>query len=429
MSAEDKTKLDGLNNYTLPTASASTLGGIKVGQNLAIDASGVLSAEGYKYYPSNKSFKTIAQMTSTSLINKYSEEGNIIDLPSGKAEGFIFGSRNVLKTGLSTIVGKNNTIDYNVLQPSQPSSNVVVGDKNTVTDGNDAAVFGTSNTVTGGVGVYSNNGSKPSQFAAGVSLNVNNAYESALGQHNISHIGDSEATRTRLSIGGGCHRKSSTVDDAENFNIIELMQNDDVYVYGVGGYDGVHIKSETGYESTKTLQEYISSIETSIAGKQSALTEGTGIDIASNVISVDTSVIQAKMSAGEGIAINNNVITATGGGAYGTHTTYMFSDSEAAAGTYSQDIQNFYQACITNQDIQDVAILVEESYVDPVSQENTTSLNYYYPSAERIYEGNVELWLLYTEDCVTWENRYYLITPSTVTRTITTGSFGSSSNS
>lgn len=32
--------------YVLPTASASTLGGVKVGENLSIDANGVLSAEG-----------------------------------------------------------------------------------------------------------------------------------------------------------------------------------------------------------------------------------------------------------------------------------------------------------------------------------------------------------------------------------------------
>ena len=31
-------------SYTLPTASASTLGGIKIGANLSIDANGVLSA-------------------------------------------------------------------------------------------------------------------------------------------------------------------------------------------------------------------------------------------------------------------------------------------------------------------------------------------------------------------------------------------------
>lgn len=53
MSAVDKTKLDGIaanaNNYSLPTASASTLGGIKVGTNLSIDGNGVLSAKDTTY--------------------------------------------------------------------------------------------------------------------------------------------------------------------------------------------------------------------------------------------------------------------------------------------------------------------------------------------------------------------------------------------
>lgn len=40
-----KTKLDGLSNYSLPTASAKTLGGVKVGSGLAIN-NGVLSATG-----------------------------------------------------------------------------------------------------------------------------------------------------------------------------------------------------------------------------------------------------------------------------------------------------------------------------------------------------------------------------------------------
>ena len=46
---DEKTKLAGIdasaNNYTLPTASATVLGGIKVGENLSIDGNGVLSAQ------------------------------------------------------------------------------------------------------------------------------------------------------------------------------------------------------------------------------------------------------------------------------------------------------------------------------------------------------------------------------------------------
>lgn len=42
----DKNKLQGLENYTLPTASSSTKGGVKVGAGLEIDQNGVLSATG-----------------------------------------------------------------------------------------------------------------------------------------------------------------------------------------------------------------------------------------------------------------------------------------------------------------------------------------------------------------------------------------------
>ena len=52
MSSTDKTKLDGIatgaNKYSLPTASSSTLGGVKVGTNLSI-SNGVLSATDTKY--------------------------------------------------------------------------------------------------------------------------------------------------------------------------------------------------------------------------------------------------------------------------------------------------------------------------------------------------------------------------------------------
>ncbi len=61
MSAADKTKLDGIatgaNKYTLPTASASTLGGIKIGSGLSI-ASGVVSTV--------KSTKTTATLSAAS---------------------------------------------------------------------------------------------------------------------------------------------------------------------------------------------------------------------------------------------------------------------------------------------------------------------------------------------------------------------------
>lgn len=84
---EEKTKLAGLNNYTLPVASSTVLGGIKVGANLTITNDGTLNATssgetGTTDYPalSNK-----PQINGVELIgNKTSEElgitggGNIL---------------------------------------------------------------------------------------------------------------------------------------------------------------------------------------------------------------------------------------------------------------------------------------------------------------------------------------------------------------
>ena len=69
MSASDKTKLDGVatsaNNYSLPTASASTLGGIKIGTGLSIDGSGVVTASGGSSSSSSGSLEPITTTKTT----------------------------------------------------------------------------------------------------------------------------------------------------------------------------------------------------------------------------------------------------------------------------------------------------------------------------------------------------------------------------
>lgn len=50
---EEKGKLASLENYTLPIASADTLGGIKIGENLTVDENGVLNASGGGSTPIN----------------------------------------------------------------------------------------------------------------------------------------------------------------------------------------------------------------------------------------------------------------------------------------------------------------------------------------------------------------------------------------
>lgn len=97
MSAADKTKLDGMGggDYVLPTASADTLGGIKVGSNLSI-SNGVLSADAQSY---NNATTTDAGLMSAADKTKLDgveagAEKNVIDaisvngtalVPSGNA--------------------------------------------------------------------------------------------------------------------------------------------------------------------------------------------------------------------------------------------------------------------------------------------------------------------------------------------------------
>ena len=69
MSASDKTKLDGVatsaNNYVLPTATASALGGIKIGTGLSIDGSGVVTASGGSSSSSSGSLEPITTTKTT----------------------------------------------------------------------------------------------------------------------------------------------------------------------------------------------------------------------------------------------------------------------------------------------------------------------------------------------------------------------------
>ena len=97
--------------------------------------------------------------------------------------------------------------------------------------------------------------------ADGVGTEAFNINEHAQGRYNVSHIvAVSESHHegnTVVSVGIG--------EDGERKNAFEIMQNGDIYVYGVGNYDGIHIKGETGAPSgLQTLQE-------AIGGKQDAL--------------------------------------------------------------------------------------------------------------------------------------------------------------
>ena len=107
---------------------------------------------------------------------------------------------------------------------------------------------------------------------------------------------------------------------------------------------------------------------------------------------------------------------------------YVISDADASAGTYSTDIANFYSKTISENIVQGVQIKITDAHIihneETNEDETVNSDSYYLPSSSRIYSGNVELWLMTTEDGQTWENIHYLITGNSITRTVTTGNFG-----
>lgn len=102
--AAEKTKLEGLENYTLPAASADVLGGVKVGAGLAI-SQGILSATGGGTADSvdwaNVQNKPDLALKSD-LASVYRYKGSVANYASLPAEGNTVGDVwNVEATGMN----------------------------------------------------------------------------------------------------------------------------------------------------------------------------------------------------------------------------------------------------------------------------------------------------------------------------------------
>lgn len=100
---------------------------------------------------------------------------------------------------------------------------------------------------------------------------TNNVAEHAEGYANISHTktrdGFGNSGNTLHSIGMGIYYN----DTITRKNAVEVMQNADVYVKGIGNYDGVHIKNEDANITVQTLQEVISSLTSTIAALEARI--------------------------------------------------------------------------------------------------------------------------------------------------------------
>ena len=83
----------------------------------------------------------------------------------------------------------------------------------------------------------------------GINTSTNNQAEHAEGRYNYSHTGNTEADKTQHSIGIG----HATQDMSGRQNAVEIMANGDVYIIGIGNYEG------QDYSDAYTLQTIINS--------------------------------------------------------------------------------------------------------------------------------------------------------------------------
>ena len=116
-----------------------------------------------------------------------------------------------------------------------------------------------------------------------------NEYEIGIGPYNKTYGSNDNSVRTSFTVGNG----SSVNGQTTSRNVIEVKKNDDLYVSGVGGFDG------TNSAASDTLQDVLN-------GKQDQLTAGTGISIQGNVISATGGGGGSSYSAGPGITIDQN---------------------------------------------------------------------------------------------------------------------------
>ena len=126
--------------------------------------------------------------------------------------------------------GQNCTVDGGIAAHAEGIETYAEG------DGSHAEGIGTNVANAGG-------------HAEGIGTKAINDYEHAEGSYNKSNSGSTDDKKTRHSVGIGT---SAT----ERKNAFEIMANGDIYMLGIGGYDGTNATDET----TKTLQEVLAAL-------------------------------------------------------------------------------------------------------------------------------------------------------------------------
>ncbi len=170
-----------------------------------------------------------------------------------------------------------------------------------------------------------------SSHAEGSSTKAYNDYEHAEGAYNVSNTGSTSSAATRHSVGIGS-------SNADRKNAFEIMQNGDVYVYGIGDYDGTNATAA----SADTLQDYFEKKEyvtatalNALNDAVSALTGSTEL-VSNKVTSITSASTDTQYPSAKAVYTKINGITpASIGAATSSHTHDEYSLTSHTHSEYS----------------------------------------------------------------------------------------------
>lgn len=207
----------------------------------------------------NWEWKQIPTMDDIPQVEEYHAGQNIsIDASNNiSAEGYVF---NATGDGEIAIYYYNDDEEEMMLNTARGSGSHAEGYNTTATTGwgvhSEGVLTNASGDGAHAEGQQTTASGRASHAEGDVTV-AQNVAEHAEGRFNLSHKANTtwgNAGNTQHSIGIGAVNNKK--------NAFEVMQNGDVYVYGVGGYLGVNTKVQDA--TIKTVQDYVSARETYI---------------------------------------------------------------------------------------------------------------------------------------------------------------------
>lgn len=296
MSASDKSKLNGIasgaNNYSLPTASASTLGGVKVGSGLSI-SNGVLSTSGgdVKIYETTLNFEDIIGSSRTSMTS--GEVTEVLNISTKLSQGYII----VTKTRGSgsdmvgsAVIVSDNAPQYSFLLGAGPSA-VVILTADIGKENNWSTAYINRNRIT--------NGASRVVCNSNIIVEAYGAYNTLYGSSGMTSLGKYNANST---VNNGMTRLVSIGTGTSNTNRIsglEVGQKDSKSYVAIcdKSKDNCYITADG---STGIIEMYNSSNSIRFNGSNAAIEVEGAIGFNGEVVFSNTVESSSSISAAGG---------------------------------------------------------------------------------------------------------------------------------